>query len=78
MAFKVRFKLEFDIETNLENMQEVLNIITDNIAKEFNEKIDEPTQITYNAKIIRLGEDETEKINKRIEKLIEEKGVTMD
>jgi len=54
MNFKSKFKLEFEIETNSENMPEVLEIITNNISKELNDRLTDKTEIICNAEITKI------------------------
>ena len=45
MEFKSHFKLEFDIKTNVDNMQQILELICSNVNKELNNNIKNVTEI---------------------------------
>lgn len=57
LKFKSRFKLEFDIKTNSDNMEQILNIITSNIQKEFEEKIKDFTEVEVYPTITKIDID---------------------
>lgn len=57
MKFKTCFKLEFDIKTNLDNMEQILNIITSNIQKELAEKIKDSTEVEIYPTITKIDVD---------------------
>jgi hypothetical protein len=58
MKFKSRFKLEFDIKTNSDNMEQILNIITSNIQKEFEENIKDKTEVEIYPTITKIDMEE--------------------
>jgi hypothetical protein len=58
MKFKSRFKLEFDIKTNSDNMEQILNIITSNIQKEFEENIKNKTEVEIYPTITKIDMEE--------------------